>query len=793
MADSRFQLEPILNDVLASDAEIRNAADAAGLDVENLREVILKRQAEVWEACLAEENAVRALESQRQWLEDHYIWNVPLRQPGSRLFRAKRGFQVVLGIGILVAIIGFLDRNLDWPLPSGLLQFGLGLTALGGVMSLQFAVLGRLSLRRRERVQERELKALQTQLQTANELLEQALREKGIRGLLREVINVQDPTYSHTFQVGKAAGLAELRDPLYEIRTKAKERIENLLATMPGGSIGISGPRGVGKTTLLRYFCSPRFARQADGDRPDLRVLISAPVQYDAREFVLYLFSAICQEVLGPEEAADTMRRGWQRHQQRRLPEPLYLALWIGGPLAVLLALYGILQLLSVVFNWKLNPSIASGVLLLVIGLGALATLARMTLRRVEGVTTILGGLVAWSPLYLPGQWDEATERLRKIARELLLGLTYQQTFTHGWTGAIKIPVGLEGGISSTTTMMDRPVSYPEVVAHFSDFLKQVSVSHRILIGIDEMDKIDSDELANHFLNDLKAVFGLENCFWLVSVSQSAMSAFERRGMPFRDVFDSSFDVIVEVDYLDLAASKLLLQRRAIGMSVPFLCLCHCLSGGLPRDLIRNARELLELSRAPEGSNELTNLTRTLVASELDRKRRAVAIAAAKISAEPWTGRFLDAVQATRADVTPEALLNASYALVQDGEHDPQDEAAETHSRLALLRLELAAYHYYCATLTRFFSNDLTEARLKAAEEATGDASIDQLARARQAFAVSPRVAWSTVSTFRGAYDPTYDMNVLPLMDQPDKTAARVALTPDSNQTSTPTPPAVSS
>lgn len=133
-------------------------------------------------------------------------------------------------------------------------------------------------------------------------------------------------------------------------------------------------------------------------------------------------------------------------------------------------------------------------------------------------------------------------------------------------------------------------------------------------------------------------MFGLENCFWLVSVSQSAMSAFERRGLPFRDVFDSTFDVIVEVDYLNLAASKLLLQRRAIGMSVPFLCLCHCLSGGLPRDLIRVARKLLELSRAPQASNQLPDLTRALIADEQHRMRGAVAIAASEVGLEPVDG-----------------------------------------------------------------------------------------------------------------------------------------------------------
>jgi hypothetical protein len=132
-----------------------------------------------------------------------------------------------------------------------------------------------------------------------------------------------------------------------------------------------------------------------------------------------------------------------------------------------------------------------------------------------------------------------------------------------------------------------------------------------------------------------------------------------------------------------------------------------------------------------------------------------VAIAAAGIEFEPQTGEFLDTVEATRATTTSETLLAACRMLVQnpgDDRHNAADEAAEARTKLARLRIEFAAYLYYCATMMEFFNADLTMERLKEAEEVGGDMSIDQLARARQAFAVSPQVAWSTNSMFRCAY-----------------------------------------
>src|SRR5262249_28168138 len=79
------------------------------------------------------------------------------------------------------------------------------------------------------------------------------------------------------------------------IATETREHILHAVATLPGASIGIAGPRGVGKSTLLWSLCAnnPTIA-----GRPALAVYTSAPVEYEARDFLLHVYASLCRQVL---------------------------------------------------------------------------------------------------------------------------------------------------------------------------------------------------------------------------------------------------------------------------------------------------------------------------------------------------------------------------------------------------------------------------------------------------------------------------------------------------------------
>jgi hypothetical protein len=354
-------------------------------------------------------------------------------------------------------------------------------------------------------------------------------------------------------------------------------------------------------------------------------------------------------------------------------------------------------------------------------------------------------------------EWENKMPLFAKEAIQLLRDIKFQQSYTSGWSGALKLqlPISLESGITGSKTLAQNQMSNPEIVSTFIKYLTSIPQEFQIIIGIDEMDKLDSDEQAQRFLNEIKSIFGLQRCFYLVSVSENAMSSFERRGLPFRDAFDSSFDSIVYVDYLDVAAARNLMEQRVIGRPIPFFCLSYCLSGGLARDLIRTFRQLMELRQNDSNNNDLSTLCNSIVKAEIKAKVRASAVSAKKIKLDPEVNRFLEKLYELETDVISEQLLlqatedlfkHQGVNSAKPAQSDQDKKTASRREDLKALIDQLATYFYFAETLLEFFNNSLKARTLKAAEE---NGKLDKLAQARQALAVDPSISRALLNDFR--------------------------------------------
>ncbi|GID27814.1 hypothetical protein [Paractinoplanes brasiliensis] len=88
-----------------------------------------------------------------------------------------------------------------------------------------------------------------------------------------------------------------MRGADYIVRTRSFGRLSAEIARLSGGAVGLAGPRGAGKSSLLDQYRAGRIAEAGTAGR-QLVVTESVPVRYEPREYVLYLYGRLCQEVV---------------------------------------------------------------------------------------------------------------------------------------------------------------------------------------------------------------------------------------------------------------------------------------------------------------------------------------------------------------------------------------------------------------------------------------------------------------------------------------------------------------
>ena len=408
--------------------------------------------------------------------------------------------------GITAALAAYLTCLLLFP------WHGIGLTpAIIAVLGVPLAIRLPMWRLRRER--------LVQAVPAADAHWRKVLREEVLQPFILEKRNEQDQRLLDT-RIGDGASpeFVEGPDPKSLVITEAMGQVRATARNIHSGSLGISGPQGAGKSTILQFFGS------GVDDGIDIRLVVSAPVDYDPRDFIIHLFSQLCLVV--PHDPADR------------------------------------------------------------------------------------------SPI--------AAETRRHIEE-----LRYLRTYTTNWSSTLTPAAIFNLGWGRARQSVEQPITLPELVDKFRDYSAKVAAWHRsgkgpharVVIGIDEMDKIRDSEHAEGFLNDIKAIFGVRGCLYIVSLSEEALADFSHRTPAIRSAFNTAFDEIVSVEPMAYEHSEQLLFKRIVDVPRPFLALGHVLAGGMPRDLVRAARALVEVTQAP-GEKTLSATTRALVKRALESARQ---------------------------------------------------------------------------------------------------------------------------------------------------------------------------
>lgn len=393
----------------------------------------------------------------------------------------------------------------------------------------------------------------------------------------------------------------------------------------------------------------------------------------------------------------------------------------------------------------------------------------------------------------------------------------FQQSYTTGWSGTVTLspsalPVQAQAGRSGSRAVSQVSMSIPEIVAGFRSFTDILRRPQKpvgsevwdseasagtggrgagappaprpvpVVIGIDEVDKIEDPRTAQAFFNQIKGLFGDASCLFLISISDDAMAAYERRGLPLRDAFDSSLSTVIALSFLTRQEARKLIGSRLVRVTEPSADVLYVLSGGLPRELVRLIRRAVDLQRDlaggavadPEPSRTLPpvpldDLAVTLIADQVAAQRRAVLIRGRAL--EPCAAR--DGLLAWASDPASDSAADGRVGASAAAEYFDRLVATglrlmEAHAGLAgdprngsdgrtphadgCAAQENGAYLFWLGTVGQVFGKCREPGDFMTAERPRGPLSFERLTRARQNFSLGPSYVRAAVTAVRDAW-----------------------------------------
>lgn len=419
-----------------------------------------------------------------------------------------------------------------------------------------------------------------------------------------------------------SAGLRSLSPDAF-VETHSLRRVEAALNRSANSSIAVAGPRGVGKSTMI-----DRLVQRYDGpDRFALKV--SAPAGYVPKEFLVHLFQQLCEQAVP----------GQRTHPVSRRPHPVVAVARLAALALTALLVWSFATDLQVrkLPGWERDWWEHHRLLTQCVGLAVAATLWRWPRRSRES-------------------------KLAALARRNLDQLRYETTTTSGGEASV-----MQAKFTRSWARKNVQWTMPELVDRLNEFLAAITAGGRVvLIGIDEVDRIGDVAQAEQFVSEIKAVFRVPDCLFVVSVAEEVGALFARRAIVGRSMFENAFDEIVIVEPLRLDEAAQLLQLRVPGFTQLFIHLAYALSGGLPRELLRVTRQLIEVNSERRPPPKLPELARLLVREELHEAIDGTRLRLAQLPDETKWGALFSDLTSRLAAFSPQADLARQRVALAD-------------------------------------------------------------------------------------------------------------------------------
>ena len=227
------------------------------------------------------------------------------------------------------------------------------------------------------------------------------------------------------------------------------------------------------------------------------------------------------------------------------------------------------------------------------------------------GVGLMLILLAGWSVL---SPWRKKTLLRKKypVQRGLQLVTEYkldQLSYQIKQTASAEISSNLTYLIpkmSKARELQARPLSLPGLTADFNDYLQDVAgVFGKVVICIDELDKILSHDDLVKLLSGIKGVLGQKGTYFILTVSEDAIAKFTSRFGVSRDLIESSFEETYYLKRVNSSTGTDIIKNYVYNAPVKdeykdnFQDNCTLIwvfANGIPREIKRNVAKLARLN-----------------------------------------------------------------------------------------------------------------------------------------------------------------------------------------------------
>ncbi|WP_250000792.1 hypothetical protein [Actinoplanes sp. M2I2] len=397
--------------------------------------------------------------------------------------------------------------------------------------------------------------------------------------------------WSDDFSAAVAPALVE-KDLQEAVSFTGYAKVLDFVASHDTSAVGIAGARGSGKSTLMQQL---RF----DPAFPCIGIRVPVPVHHGAGELVRLLHGELAEEAY--RWARENERRVGARWswRQRALPAArkvlLPIARWLALLLVAIVLLFvwlGDREDMRTIDDYRA---------------GSDAQLARFQISYI-GLAALLGMTViatflavkAWRVFQGRALLAASPTTVGGLATQQLAWLRWVTTAESASKTSFKIDtLGFEG--QNKLTRMERDRGDLDAIRALRLFISDLVLLSpegiSVLICVDELDKVADAADAVKTINSVKDLFHIPGAHFLVSVSSDALLSFAARGVPVRDVFDSSFDAVIRMPALTFKEAGDLIAHRDSDVTLTAVLFSYAWSGGNARDLIRSARHCVEVRR----------------------------------------------------------------------------------------------------------------------------------------------------------------------------------------------------